>query len=49
MARSSLRLPSVLVEVNSLEDQHGQPPAAGLPDLISPDGSEVWVLLNLAK
>ena len=32
-----------------LANQHGQSPTAGLPDLISPDGSEVWVLLNLTK
>jgi len=32
-----------------LANQHGQSPTAGLPDLISPDGSQVWVLLNLTK
>jgi hypothetical protein len=32
-----------------LENQHGQSPTAGLPDLISPDGADVWVLLNLTK
>lgn len=32
-----------------LANQHGQSPTAGLPDLISPDGSQVWVLLNVTK
>lgn len=31
------------------QNQHGQSPTSGLPDLISPDGAEVWVLFNLTK